>query len=76
MSLRIICFFSFRVAKHPTRSVLIFNPGTGMLLGDEQIATTQVGNGPIDPLGVRIPAVLDYHAYIAAGHVPDTHTQL
>jgi hypothetical protein len=60
----------------PLRYVLIADPNTGMLLGDEEIATTKVGTGSIDPLGVRIPAVLDYHAYVAAGHVPSIHTHL
>lgn len=60
----------------PTCYVLTFNSTSGALLGHEKVVITKVGEGTRDPLGVRIPAVIEYNAYIITGHVPDTHTQL
>jgi len=56
--------------RRPTRYVLIFDPRTGRLLGDEQIITTVYRPGQPEPLNVRIPAVIDYHAYLTVARVP------
>ncbi|WP_433796941.1 CU044_5270 family protein [Actinoplanes sp. CA-252034] len=45
----------------PTRHTLIVDPGTGVLLGYEQMLTTDAGR-----LDVRVPAVIGYETYLTA----------
>ncbi len=50
----------------PTRYVLLFDPGTGTLLGSEDILTKTAGK-----LSVPIPSVISYMIYVRDGHVDD-----
>lgn len=51
----------------PTRLLLLVDPTTGRPLGREDILTTDAG-----ALGVEVPAVIGYEAYLAADRVDET----
>ncbi len=61
----------------PARYAFLFDPRTGAFVGYEETMTTLLVNPQTgrDYLNVRIPAVVDYQAYLAAGHAPDTATR-
>jgi hypothetical protein len=61
----------------PSRVVLLFSPDSGAFLGEERILITKIGDGPYDArLNVKIPAVLTYHALLAAGPVATDEERL
>ncbi len=51
----------------PNRHVLLFEPNTGALLAYEQILSSDPG-----ALGVKIPAVISYTAFLASGRTDTT----
>jgi hypothetical protein len=49
----------------PSRELLLLDPDTGRALGSEEVLTSDPGQ-----LNVRVPAVISYEVYLAAGLVP------